>query len=160
MHLAKTRFSSQQRSVNPASSTLRRGLKTIIQLSGSVASSCRTASRMRRLIRLRTTDFPSARGVVKPILEVCGQISILRQKATKKRLVRREPRLYVSRNSELRRTRLSLGSDSGRTNLRITSNRAQLLHRSPSVCDGPWLGDATARRGHQPSSCAREIHGP
>jgi hypothetical protein len=45
---------------------LRRGLNTIDHSGFNCDSSSRTASRMRRLIRLRTTALPRARGVVKP----------------------------------------------------------------------------------------------
>ena len=73
-----------------ASIALRRGLKTIDH-SGLNCSRCRrTASRTRRLIRLRTTALPSARGVVKPILgpPACGSRT---QNAAKKGLEKREP---------------------------------------------------------------------
>ncbi len=93
LHFARTRFNSERRSSNPASSTLRRGLMTIIQLSGKATSSCRTASRILRLIRLRTTALPKARGVVKPNRTGFCVSPPLRQNATKKRVVRRDPRL-------------------------------------------------------------------
>jgi hypothetical protein len=53
--------------------------------------------------------------VVKPKRDGCVPSLVRWQNATKKRLVKRDPRLYVCRNSELRRTRLVLGSDSGKT---------------------------------------------
>jgi hypothetical protein len=52
--------------VNMQSRVLRRGLNTIDHSEFRESSSSRTASRMRRRIRFRTTALPSARGVVKP----------------------------------------------------------------------------------------------
>jgi len=64
---AKRRRTSVCKSVNWQSRVLRRGLNTIDHSEFRESSSSRTASRMRRRIRFRTTAFPSARGVVKPI---------------------------------------------------------------------------------------------
>src|SRR6185312_2148281 len=65
-HRIKRRRTSVRSSVNGHFSALRRGLKTIDHSELNCDSSSRTASRMRRLMRLRMTALPSARGVVNP----------------------------------------------------------------------------------------------
>ncbi len=83
LHLANNRPTSRRKSSNGASSTLRRGLKTIFQLSGSRSNWDRTASRIRRFSRLRVTAFPNARGTVKPKRAGVGGPDARRQKAAK-----------------------------------------------------------------------------
>jgi hypothetical protein len=77
-------FTSACRSVNTQSSTFRRGLKTIDHSELSAASSSRTASRSRRLIRLRTTALPRARGAVKPTRGPGGRAGSGRLKTAKR----------------------------------------------------------------------------
>ena len=67
LHREKRRCTSARSSSNEHSSVLRRGLNTMDHCGFRFGSSRRTASRTRRRTRLRTTAFPSARGVVKPI---------------------------------------------------------------------------------------------
>ena len=64
---AKRRRTSVCKSVNWQPRVLRRGLNTMDHSEFRESSSSRTASRMRRRIRFRTTALPSARGVVKPM---------------------------------------------------------------------------------------------
>ena len=113
LHLASTRFTSLQRSGNKASRTVRRGLNTTTQPMGSTANWARTAWRIRRLMRLRTTALPSARGHVNPKREEHSAAKPLVQNATKNRLEMRAPDWYVDRNSADRTTRFALGRDSG-----------------------------------------------
>src|SRR5690348_6585240 len=66
LHRAKTFPTSRHKSSKGASSTLRRGLKTIAQPAAAASNWRRTASRIRRFKRFRSTALPSARGTVKP----------------------------------------------------------------------------------------------
>jgi len=61
-----SRFTSARSSGRGQSKAFRRGLKTIDHSGLSDSNSMRTASRRRRLMRLRATAFPRAFGVVKP----------------------------------------------------------------------------------------------
>jgi hypothetical protein len=66
-------------------------LKTITQPAGRDANSLRTVSRIRRRMRFLLTALPSARGTVKPKRDTPAGSLLRRQKATKKRLVMRNP---------------------------------------------------------------------
>src|ERR1017187_1832843 len=66
LHRANIRPISLQSSSKGASRTLRRGLKTMEHRAGRFCRCLRTASRIRRFSRLRTTALPTARGTVKP----------------------------------------------------------------------------------------------
>src|SRR6185312_8747309 len=66
LHRVNTRAVSRHSSWKGASRTERLGLNTIDQFGRSNDSWERTAARMRRLIRLRTTALPNARGTVNP----------------------------------------------------------------------------------------------
>ncbi len=82
LHLANTRPTSRHRSSYGAVKTVRRGLNTTAQSFGRTVHCVRTASRMRRFMRLRNTALPSARGTVKPKRD--GTPSpVRRQKAAK-----------------------------------------------------------------------------
>jgi hypothetical protein len=106
---ANRRRTSVCRSVNMQSSVLRRGLNTIDHSGFRESSSSRTASRIRRLIRLRTTAFPRARGVVNPTRGPATASRSARQKAAKKGLVYRDPLSYTLRKSDERSSRTHLG---------------------------------------------------
>ena len=66
LHRINTRAVSRHRSGKDASRTERRGLNTMNRLGRSKKSWDRAAARIRRLMRLRTTALPKARGTVKP----------------------------------------------------------------------------------------------
>jgi hypothetical protein len=89
-HRMNRRLTSAWSSGNVQSSTLRRGLKTIDHSGLRFARSRRTASRTRRLTRLRLTALPSALGVVNPTRgRVCAESAT--QKAAKRGHVKRVP---------------------------------------------------------------------
>jgi hypothetical protein len=83
-HLIKRRLTSVCSSVKRQSRTFRRGLNTIDHSGLSDASSSRTASRIRRLMRLRTTALPSAFGAVKPTRGPLPCTGAARRKAAKR----------------------------------------------------------------------------
>ena len=91
-----------------ASSALRRGLMTMDHWGFNRSRDRRTASRTRRLMRLRTTAFPSARGVVKPICGPSGSVSRT-QKAANRDPEIRVPLSYTRRKSLERSRRTRLG---------------------------------------------------
>jgi hypothetical protein len=69
------RSTSRCSSCVEASNALRRGLMTMDHWGFNRSRWKRTASRTRRLIRLRTTAFPRARGVVNPMCGPSGSVS-------------------------------------------------------------------------------------
>jgi hypothetical protein len=74
------------------------------------ASRTRSASRIRRFTRFRSTAFPNARGTVNPSLgPLSGWRSTRRQNAAKHRPVIRFPSLYALRKSAVRRIRAVFG---------------------------------------------------
>ena len=83
LHRANIRPTSRHKSSNGASKTERRGLKTTDQFAGRPSNCERTACRIRRLIRLRCTAFPTARGTVKPKREGTGSPVVCKQKQAK-----------------------------------------------------------------------------
>jgi hypothetical protein len=104
----KRRSTSRCKSATGASSALRRGLKTIDHRGFNRSRCRRTASRTRRLMRLRTTDLPSARGVVNPMCGPSGSGSQT-QKAAKRDPEKRVPLSYTRRKSFERSRRTRLG---------------------------------------------------
>lgn len=66
-HTRKTLSTSRLNSVKGAAGTALRGWNTRSRPAAKWANSSRTASRIRRRMRLRTTELPSRRGTVKPI---------------------------------------------------------------------------------------------
>ena len=108
LHRKKRRSISRRSSVNGTFSDLRRGLMTIDHCGFSQSRCWRTASRMRRRMRLRTTAFPIARGRVKPIRGV-SLSATRRQKAAKSGPGCRTPSSYTRRKSCGRRRRTRFG---------------------------------------------------
>ena len=107
----KRRSTSRCRSGRGAWRAFNRGLMTMDHCGFSRSRVKRTASRNRRLIRLRTTAGPRARGTVRP-MRGPEQVSRLsspsrKQKAVNKGPTNREPRSYTLRKScdRSRRTR-------------------------------------------------------
>src|SRR5207244_11707682 len=80
-----------------------RGFNTMSQPAGIVARCSRKISRSRRLIRLRTTEPPNARGVVIP-RRVCGKLLRL-EKTEHSDAGRRAPSSYTRRHSARRSSR-------------------------------------------------------
>ncbi len=107
-HRRNMRSTSFSSSVKGADITERRGLITMDHCGLNWWSLLRTASRTRRLMRLRTTALPSARGTVKPIRGPAASGSHI-QKATKNCPENRLPCLYTRRKSEDRRRRTRFG---------------------------------------------------
>ncbi len=68
-HRAKTFSTSPSNVSNGTDSAALRGLKTTSHPGGRRSSRSRAASRIRRLMRFRRTDLPSARGTVSPMRE-------------------------------------------------------------------------------------------
>jgi hypothetical protein len=90
-HLEKTFRTSASISGNDASSRGFRGLNTIDHSGGNDSRLRRTASRMRRFILLRMTDFPIARDTVKPTRGPSCCSGSRRQKAAKSEDEKRVP---------------------------------------------------------------------
>ncbi len=108
---------------NGALAALRRGLITMSQFGPAAESARRTASRTRRRMRLRTTDFPIARGTVKPTRGPGARSGPVfsRQNAMNRGPVNREPPSYTRRKSPRRKIREDLENEkSGTKNSGLT----------------------------------------
>jgi hypothetical protein len=110
-------------------------------------SSCRrTASRTRRLIRLRTTAFPRARGVVNPICGPSGSVSRT-QKAAKRDPEKRVPLSYTRRKSFDRSRRTRLGKPGMEYYLsELTVNFLRPLARRRASTARPFLVSMRVRK--------------
>lgn len=112
LHLLTNFRTSLRSSSNGASRAVRRGLITTSQRATTAAISARQASRIRRRIRLRWTDFPTALGTVNPTLGPVARpgSAISRQKAVNRRVLNRVPWSYTRLKSPDLRMRLDLGN--------------------------------------------------
>jgi len=117
----KRRSTSLCSSGSGALRAFNRGLMTMDHWGFSRSRAKRTASRNRRLMRLRTTAGPRARGTVKP-MRGPEQASPLpspsgKQKAVNRGLANREPRSYTLRKSCDRSRRTRFGKPAMETTL-------------------------------------------
>jgi hypothetical protein len=111
---------------------------------GSAANSCRTASRNRRLTRLRITAPPTLVETVNPTRAAPSRGRKLAASGPSAKL---EPEAFTARNSERRNSLDSLGNPSGpRT---TTSAR-----REPPAACGPWRDGASGSCDLQGWRCA------
>ena len=109
LHFSITFLRARSRSVKGAASAVRRGLMTISHFGLSSVRCRRNASRIRRLMRFRTTLPPMARGTVSPnrgaqLLVSSGRA---RQKAANRGPETRVPWSYTFRKSAVRRARFT-----------------------------------------------------
>lgn len=109
-HRSNSRRTSVSRVRNSIESRGLRGLNTMSHTGGRPARFSRTASRIRRFMRLRTTAFPIARGTVKPTRGPSSRDSCRRQNAANKGQECRKPWSYTFRKSLRRRIRNSFGN--------------------------------------------------
>ena len=110
LHCAKSLSTSFSRLAMGAVNAALRGLNTTSHLLSSCHKWRRTASRMRRLRRLRTTAFPFARETVKPTRGPGLPAGCARQKAAKCAHENLDPWSYTFRKSLERRIRFFLGN--------------------------------------------------
>lgn len=106
-HFSNTLSTSRRKSANGASTAARLRFKTISHGESSRPSDNRTASRTRRLARLRRTALPTARGAVKPTRARSPSPRL--RNALKYGPDIRAPSSYVLRKSPDRRILASLG---------------------------------------------------
>ena len=116
-HLRTSLSTSAWMASKGAFAALRRGLMTISHRGPAPARARRTASRIRRRMRLRTTALPIALGTVKPKRAPGGRFgsSFSRQKAEKSEPENRMPCSYTRRKSGRRRSREVLGNGNSGT---------------------------------------------
>jgi hypothetical protein len=110
LHCATSRSTSRRSSSTGAAIAGRRGLITISHSGATSDSRTRSASRILRFTRFRSTAFPKARGTVNPSRGPSSDSRCTRrQNAAKHRPVNRFPSLYALRKSEVRRIRALVG---------------------------------------------------
>lgn len=112
LHLSLNFRTSACNSANVARSALRRGFTTTSHCGPNSGSSKRRASRIRRLMRLRVTALPIARGTVSPIRGPARRVAspVSSTKAENRRAFKRAPLSYTRRNSLGLSSRLCFGN--------------------------------------------------
>jgi hypothetical protein len=147
LHFSITFLRARSRSVKGAASAVRRGLMTMSHFGLSSVRCRRNASRIRRLMRFRTTLPPMARGTVSPnrgaqLLVSSGRA---RQKAANRGPETRVPWSYTFRKSAVRRARFEVqmgalppASSAGVANGLLVAHGQFVAAAGPAACQhGP-----------------------